>query len=428
MVILLPTLGLAYAGCSGRVELAKEASDGGVRADVHASVDAPVGSTDAPSIGRDAHSGTDASVGCIIGGTYYAPNAVNPSSVCLVCDPSTSTTSWLNTADGAVCTSGSDAGAGGTCCSGVCVDELTDLNHCGACGNACTDATSPACNAGLCAYTLWSSLTTAPRFLAVDATSVYWATGYPGVVLKAPIGGGTIATLASGLGQVAPWDIAVDATNVYWTTQGPAPNDVMQVPRDGGALVTIAVAQLPVGIAVDATSVYWTDQDVGTVMKAPIGGGTAVTLYSGLLPAYIAVDGTSVYWTDTGLSAVMKVPLAGGIATTLVSAPAGSLPTVITVDATNVYWMDEELSLMTVPIDGGAPALLASGGGFGIAVDATNVYWTNVAAETLTKMPLVGGAITTLATGVFPSGGIAVDAKNVYWTEVSPSKVMQAPK
>jgi hypothetical protein len=118
--------------------------------------------------------------------------------------------------------------------------------------------------------------------IAVDATSVYWTDDTS--VSKAPLGGGKITVLASG--QNHPAGIAVDETSVYWVNDGtPASmacgascNDgsVVRTPLAGGAITTLASGQAhPERIAVDATSVYWTNwgsytQNDGSVMKLAV--------------------------------------------------------------------------------------------------------------------------------------------------------------
>jgi hypothetical protein len=77
----------------------------------------------------------------------------------------------------------------------------------------------------------------------------------------------------------------------------------------------------------------------------------------------------------------MKVPIGGGTLTTLASLGQDT-PDGIAVDGTSVYWTNFGIptgAVMKVPISGGAPTTLASGQDFpqGIAVDGTSVYWTN---------------------------------------------------
>jgi hypothetical protein len=50
--------------------------------------------------------------------------------------------------------------------------------------------------------------------MAMDSTSIYW--NGSATILKVPVGGGCVTTLASG--QNLPTAIALDATSAYWLT------------------------------------------------------------------------------------------------------------------------------------------------------------------------------------------------------------------
>lgn len=209
--------------------------------------------------------------------------------------------------------------------------------------------------------------------LAIDATSVYWTNA--GSVMRVPIGGGAIATLAA----AAARDIAVDSTAVYWTDS----STVMRVPLAGGNPTTLATGLASPGvIAVDDTHLYWSDNVAGTITRAALDGGSPTVLATGQSPSAIAVDAESVYWTnvngDAPGAAVMKVAIAGGSVTTLASGIQG--PWGMAVDATDVYWTTE-FTVRSVPKGGGSVADVfrsdASDGPIGVAVDATSVYWTD---------------------------------------------------
>lgn len=126
--------------------------------------------------------------------------------------------------------------------------------------------------------------------------------------------------------------------------------------------------------------------------------------------------------------------------TTLATSPD---PQYVAVDAKNVYWTDlgsssggstQTGSVFSVPIDGGTVVTLATGlaSPGGIAVDATDVYWVDFGVITppgdVMKIPIGGGTPVTLATS--SNNGtphdIAIDASNVYWTDGN--AVWQMPK
>jgi hypothetical protein len=335
-----------------------------------------------------------------------------------------------------------DSGDGSSCapgesrCAGVCVDEQTDPKDCGGCGVLCAGQ----CVDGRCLVTI-ASMQCDPKWgIAVDATSVYWTNACDpnGPVMKAPLDGGTPTTLAE---SSAPTAIAVDATSVYWTNLY---GGVMKVPLGGGATTTLTDGpsfQMAVSIAVDDTSVYWSGSESwgpenGMILSVPLDGGAPTTLASGqgVGPSAgdLAVDATSVYWG--GSVGVMKMPKSGGTPTTLVS--TSSYVANLAVNATNVYWIGSG-GVMKVPVAGGAVTPLADGsatyggGSMAFAVDATNAYWiTNGAVGTpqrVMRVPLSGGTPTTLLSGgtaLLPGGTgwgsgpvMAVSATSLYWTE-----------
>jgi hypothetical protein len=62
----------------------------------------------------------------------------------------------------------------------------------------------------------------------VDATSAYWSDYGSGMVMKAPLGGGTAVTLATGV--IGAFTLAVDQTSVYWVAEGNCLSDAGTCP------------------------------------------------------------------------------------------------------------------------------------------------------------------------------------------------------
>lgn len=222
-------------------------------------------------------------------------------------------------------------------------------------------------------------------------------------------------------------------------------------------------------IAVNANGVHWIEstgansfapgQGDGRVMKVPLGGGPPVTLASEQdRPRYLQLDSTNVYWTTVwvinlalprdGRSAVMAVPSSGGEAATVVSMflepdMFSNLEYVdFVVTASGAYWAckgtyDSQYYrdgfLLKVSLLDGTTTTLASGllNLWGLAVDASNVYWrSNYTGDKepaqLKKMPLDGGAITTVDLGPAPVSSV-LHAGSLYWTNPGAGTVMKNP-
>jgi hypothetical protein len=137
-----------------------------------------------------------------------------------------------------------------------------------------------------------------PNALTLDSTSVYFTTR-GGYVAKAALDGSAQMQLASGQGTLGY--IAVDATSVFYARSDDGTVD--KVPLAGGAApMAIATNQsMPFGIALDGQHVYFTNRGSGTVARVGLDGGNVDTLATNQsMPYDIAVDATSVYWTNEG--------------------------------------------------------------------------------------------------------------------------------
>ncbi len=265
--------------------------------------------------------------------------------------------------------------------------------------------------------------------------------------------------------------IAVDDVNVYWVALGQnvGQSVVLQARRAGGQPTTLASGN-PSALATDGQFVYWGGGSTSGIFRAPVNGGGVATLTMatstlGVSPACLVVDDTAVYWNDgANLGRLLSVPKTGGTATVM----PGSPPSVdtLTQDATNVYWggpgagrlgkadhartdfvgvdggaglyfkgcrglavggerlfaaysdFNGNDTLASLPLDGGPPTLLASGGAYGVLVGASLYTVGFDPALSVRATPFDGGPSVTLATpatNAIHDIALASDG-TLYWT------------
>jgi hypothetical protein len=193
-------------------------------------------------------------------------------------------------------------------------------------------------------------------------------------------------------------------------------------------LVNLPYAQV-VDLRADGVNVYWSDYSGNIFSVAKCGGHV-----SRLATVDTSIDGGS--WTSSnppvlslGAASVFflagttigKVGKSGGLVEELGSDPYGLAGWGFTVSGNEVYWMNQPpngaSSLDGVGADGGAPVVVASGlsGARFMLAQGSDLIWAGWDG-TINKMPLAGGAVTTLAVGQTKPSGLAVSATDVFWS------------
>ena len=269
---------------------------------------------------------------------------------------------------------------------------------------------------------------------------------------------GSLDTTGTNARFKAPYGITTEGTNLYVTDSNN--NVIRKIVIATGAVTTLAGTagtsgsadglgaaarfKAPYGITTDGTNLYVADSNNSTIRKIVIANGSVTTL-AGLAgsalstngtgstarfyyPYGITTDGTNLYVTESPSDTIRKIVIASGAVSTL-AGTAGTMgssegtgatarfcsPVDITTDGTNLFVTDScNNTIRKIVISSGAVTTLAGMAGtsgsidatgtaarfnfpYGITTDGTNLYVTDMSNYTIRKIVIATGDVTTLA-------------------------------
>jgi hypothetical protein len=186
-------------------------------------------------------------------------------------------------------------------------------------------------------------------------------------------------------------------------------------------------------LALDSSHLYWIDIGAALVKRRPLSGSTTTVIAGGINPASLALDATHAYWSDIGERRLYRWPKAGGTPQILATLATG--PDTIALTATHIYWVTPAGdAIYRMLKDGGTVETVVPGLALGplhgphrIAVDADAIYWLSESG-TIARAPLVGGTITTLATGQDRPSSLFLTSTQVYWSNRGDGTIARVAK
>jgi hypothetical protein len=241
-----------------------------------------------------------------------------------------------------------------------------------------------------------------------------------------------------------PSAITLDPVNAYWTNAPSSGQDAGGFMEGAGAIRSLGratphglletlVGGLYDSLFITASNGFLAFTDFGT------GGDMGGVVYdyeiatlalrspaSRLVgPAGVALDDANEYWvadTDAGVS-VALAPVPVGAAVLLGTAAGSYTGGGLSLRSGTLYFTAASSPLgsggvmFMVSSSGGTPEAMqtfTTGQPYDVRTDMTNVYFSDVGTGAVYSMPLGGGTLTTMATGLGRPYQLAVDSHNVY--------------
>jgi sugar lactone lactonase YvrE len=294
-----------------------------------------------------------------------------------------------------------------------------------------------------------------PEGLTVSGTSLYVADTGNSTIRAVSTITGQVTTLAGSAGQTGytdntgsaarfdlPTHITNDGVNIYVVDKA---NHVIRVVTIATAAVT-TLAGTPILETVNGMTVYegilytsdFYDETINSILlstgqmttlagnsgvKGSADGiGSAATFTA---PSALTTVGSNIYVTDTDSNTIRKVAIATGAVTTLAGSPPGTdgngpaalfnYPSDLTTDGTNLYVADtENYTIRRIAIATGAVTTLAGSVGVsaaadgvgtaanfrypvGLTTDGANLFITDTIGNTIRKLVIATGQVTTMA-------------------------------
>jgi hypothetical protein len=335
--------------------------------------------------------------------------------------------------------SGNEAGTDGATCQG---DLQTDKKNCGACGHDCFGGD---CKAGKC-QPVQLVTTGSPRYVATDATNIYYTDDALDQVRKMPKSGGSPQTLCVSPGKLTQ-EIAIDATNVYFTfsnlADGGEMGGVAQCALTGGTASVISPDQYYASTFVlDTGTLYWaTAGNPQPIVSMKLGAPPAAKIGAGDPGADITIRvfGNSLYIAnDTSNGTLKRCTLPQCTGSETLSTNADGIDAVSVKNA-NLVWGTGVYpgTLYQGQLDGGNPQGFSVGPPIPhtFVFDDKYLYWCNAGphnAQTdsydqgsIMRCPHTNGFVTCDATGpvtlsTTPQSyvhGLISDTDSIYWVE-----------